>query len=54
MKTSKTGTFTGIGIMVGAVLYALTDSAVWIPLGLVLGAAVGTAQDKKKGDEGDR
>jgi hypothetical protein len=40
------GSFIGIGLIVGAVLYALTDGAVWIAVGIAIGAAM--EQRKKK------
>jgi hypothetical protein len=38
MKTP--GSYIGIGLIIGVVLYALTDGAVWIPVGIAIGAAM--------------
>ena len=37
----------GIGLAVGAVLYVVTDQAVWIPLGIAIGAGMGTAAQRR-------
>lgn len=53
MAEKRTGASIGIGLIIGIVFYALTDSAVWIALGIVFGAAYETSQARKKNNDNE-
>ncbi len=42
MESSAIGRGAGLGLVLGIVVFAITQSPIWIGLGLVFGAAVGT------------
>ena len=48
-NTDKAGNWIGVGVAIGAVVFALTKEPVWITLGLAIGAALGFRQ--KKGND---
>ena len=39
-KAMPVGMFVGIGISLGIVVFAVTDSPIWIGAGIILGAAI--------------
>ncbi len=44
----RTASFVGLGIVLGAVIGALTDNVgLWVGMGIVLGSALGAAKSKK-------
>ena len=45
-NTDKAGNWIGVGVAIGAVIFALTREPVWIALGLAIGAALGFRQKK--------
>ncbi len=53
MKDSKTmGQSVAFGVVIGAVIFALTGEAFWIAIGIGIGASLGAAGQKKKKKKG--
>ncbi len=49
MKDSKTiGQTVAFGVIIGAVIFALTREAFWIAIGIGIRASLGSAAQKKK------
>ena len=46
-KTTNAGNGVGVGVALGAVLFVLTNEAVWIALGVAIGAAFDWNKSKK-------
>ena len=46
--SDKAGNWIGVGVAIGAAIFALTNEPVWIALGVALGAALGFSRKKDK------
>ena len=44
--SDKAGNWIGVGVAIGAVIFALTNEPVWIALGVAIGAALGFSRKK--------